>query len=159
MSAGRTVEVRSGDMDDALPSLRQLHATGFAQLDRTVDAAFRQADPELLELCRWRVAQLLVGDPSATPTSISDRGVELPAAKLAALADWDSSPELSEEEKQHLAVCEQFVTSVAHVSDHQVQALLATRSEQEVYAFVSALYVIELTQRLVLALTRAGGSK
>lgn len=152
-------ELNGERSEDVAVALRALHQSGFAQLDRTIDVAFAEADPQLVELCRWRVAQLLSGSADATPTCLTDRGVALPAGKIASLSDWDSSSELSDDEKAHLAFCEQFVTSVGHISDSQVQALLATRTEPEVYAFVSALYVIELAERLVLALTRAGGNR
>ncbi len=153
-----SVERNGAAAGEAAEAIRALHETGFAQLERTIDAAFAEADPECLELCRRRVAQLLRGSAEATPTSLTDRGIVLPAGKLAALDRWEDSTDLSADEKAHVALCEQFVTSVSHISDSEVQALRATRTEQEVYAFVSALYVIELAERLMLAMTGAGAT-
>lgn len=157
MSIGEPIGL-TGNQCEGEGRLRRLHPEGFAQLERTIDAAWGGSDREVLELCRRRMAQLLSRRRDGEPIALTDGGVSLPAAKLAELPSWDSSSEFSDDEKAHLAICEQFVTSVREIGDLDVERLRQTRSESEIYAFASALYVLELSERSILALTRVGES-
>ena len=64
------------------------------------------------------------------------------------MADWASSPLFDAEDRAYLAFTEQFSTSVEHISDEEVSALLEHASEQEVFDFAVALYVIEMEMRM-----------
>lgn len=99
-----------------------------AALDRMNDAAWEAADPELLELCRRRIAAMLDGaeDP------VGPRG-------------------LTEREQAFLSFTEQFVFSVAGTTDADVDALLAHAGPVDVYRFVAALYTLEMTMRIDIA--------
>jgi alkylhydroperoxidase family enzyme len=108
-------------------------------------AAWSSTDPELLTLASLRVAEMLGGDPAASAGAVA-----IDAHKRASLADWDSSPLFSSAERAHLAFTEQFVTSVRHVSDADVDALLEHASPEQVRSFVAALYAVELAQRVDL---------
>jgi alkylhydroperoxidase family enzyme len=98
-----------------------------AALARARDAAWEATDPELLELCRRRVEALLTG------------------------ADAGPGPDgLGEREQAFLAFCDQFVFSVASVSEQDVAALLEHAGHVEVYEFVAALYALEMSRRIEL---------
>lgn len=99
-----------------------------AALDRMNDAAWKAADPELLELCRRRVAAML-------------DGAEDPVGSRA----------LTDREQAFMSFTEQFVLSVAGTTDSDVEALLAHAGPVDVYRFVAALYTLEMTMRIDIA--------
>lgn len=122
-----------------------------AELDTLHGAVWELApDPVILELCRLRVAALLGADEAARWRSPIAVGAGLDEAKVATLEEWHVSPYFDARERAYLDFTEQFVTSVKHVSDAQIASLCAHDSEVNVCAFVSALYVLELTQRVAL---------
>ena len=131
----------------AYPLLEELHPDGARELARLDAAAWACAERGLLALCSQRAAQLL-GAETAVAAEPSDAAID--PAKRAELEEWDRSSAFSDAERAHLAFTEQFVTSVGHVSDEQVAALLRHRSPDEVRTFVAALYAVELVQRLDL---------
>lgn len=153
--------VRNATQAERLRAVRELHPEGFDQLQRTVEASWVASDSQVLELCRRRIAELLHGE-GASPTSFTAAGtsggrvVEIVEAKLSALQEWETSDLFSDDEKAHLRICEQFVTSVSSIADEEVAELRRTRSEAEVYAFIASLYVIEMSERAMTALERAG---
>ncbi|MCK9564336.1 MAG: hypothetical protein M0R02_16600 [Bacteroidales bacterium] len=110
--------------------LAALHPDTGAELLRINRLAREAADPALLELCTELIDALL-----------QDRSPALPQA-------------LTPREKAFLAFTEQFATSVSTLSDEQVSELLRFASEDEVYSFVNALYVIDMTRRLDLVAGR-----
>lgn len=67
-----------------------------------------------------------------------------------------SPPEraLTEKEQAFIAFTEQFTSSVGTMSDEQVQRLLQFASADEVYAFVNAIYVTDMSRRLELVVGR-----
>lgn len=126
-------------------------ATGSAaalDLDALNDAAWASTDVVVLELCRLVIARAL-GDERGlerrTPQALE---LGLDEEKVAALVTWWTSPLFSVLEKDCLGFAEQFVMSVDVVSDQQVEALLANWSPVEVYAFATAIYVVEFVTRL-----------
>lgn len=96
-----------------------------AALDHLKAVAWASADPVLLERCARQVASLL-GD--GNPEELDDG--------------------LGGREGASLAFTEQFVFSVASVSDDDVEALLAHAEPLEVYRFVCALYALEMSHRI-----------
>jgi hypothetical protein len=127
------------------PLLRDLQPEGARELARLEAAAWSSTDRELLALCSLRVAEMLGGDCAA-----NDGALAIDERKRASLADWDSSALFSAAERAHLAFTEQFVTSVRHVSDADVDALLEHASPEQVRSFVAALYAVEMAQRVDL---------
>ncbi len=107
-----------------------LHPDTGAQLSRLGTLAQQATDPALLDLCLEMIDALL-----------QDRSPALP-------------PSLTERERAFLDFTEQFVVSVSTMSDTQVKKLLYYASEDEVYNFVNALYVIDMTRRLDLVAGR-----
>ncbi|MEP4146047.1 MAG: hypothetical protein ABJL54_02440 [Halioglobus sp.] len=63
--------------------------------------------------------------------------------------DW-VAPEsgMTDQERACIEFTEQFVTSVSNVTENQINRLLEYACADEVYAFVHALYVIDMTRRL-----------
>jgi len=101
-----------------------------AALAQMKEVAWTATDPELLELCRVRMALMLA----------SGEDLKEPAPET-----------LSDRELAFLAFTEQFVLSVASVSDSEVNALLAYAEPVDVYSFVAALYSLEMTLRIEMA--------
>lgn len=116
----------------AQAALPELHPSAAAALQHVVDCAWRGADAGLLELCDRRVAEMLGNSrydaPQVDPATLSDR------------------------ERAHLDFTEQFVISVADVSDADVEALLRHGSPEEVFEFIAALHVLEMAQRMDMTL-------
>jgi len=130
--------------------LSELNPATAAELARVNDAAWEGTDPVLLELCARRIGAMLGDEPSADRDNARAGGLALDERKLAALECWETSDLFTPRERAHLAFTEQFVTSVAGMTDEHVQALLEHGDARAVYDFASALYVVELTQRLDL---------
>ena len=110
---------------------------------------WKALDPEVLELCRLRIASLQGDDrEAARPAPAAPVSPE----KAAAIADWPDSPLFSDRERACLAFAEQFVGDVAGISQGDVDALLAHFTPGEVQALVSALLALDQHQRLALGL-------
>jgi hypothetical protein len=101
------------------------------QLANMIKLATEATDPQLLKLC----------------TDYIDAALNL--------QDWTPphSP-LTDKEQAFIAFTEQFVTSVDTMSDDQVRDLLAFASADEVYSFVSSIYVTDMVRRLELVAGR-----
>ena len=126
--------------------LRLLQPDASAALARAKAAAWEATDPELLELCRCLVVQMLdLDNGSRTARTVV---TDLDAQKFAELGDWLNSDVFSPLERAALGFTEQFVLSVSAVSDEQVEALRAHLDDEAVYAFAAALYLVEMSERL-----------
>jgi alkylhydroperoxidase family enzyme len=130
--------------------LQELSPGPAAELARLNAAAWEATDPRLLELCRRRLKAMLGDCSRAGEDAARARELGLDPRKLEALERWAGSDEFTAAERAHLAFTEQFVTSVSAVSDEHVEDLLRHGDMRSVYDFVSALYVVELTERLDL---------
>ena len=117
-----------------------------------VRAAWADTDPVLLELARLRIAALL-GDPAAQARR-TGRATEagLSDDKVAALAQWPTSPLFSETERAGLALTEQFVIDANSVTDRSVADLADQLGPEASYAFVQAVSALETVQRACLTL-------
>ena len=67
---------------------------------------------------------------------------------------WTPPDSTSELESACLAVCEQFMSSVANISEEQIAALRQHLSTDEVYNLMYAIYLIEMSKRLDLTFER-----
>lgn len=133
-------------MTDAVTLLRPLQPEAADALARAYDVATATVpDRAVFELCRARTAQLL-----GHPATAVDPALHPEEAKGATLADWRASGAFTEKESAHLDFTEQYLMSVAAVTDAQVDALLAHGSALDVHTFIVALYVAEFRMRLSL---------
>lgn len=128
--------------------LLDLQPDSARELDEMWEVAWRSTDPVRLELCRLRFAALL-GCPAAagtrTPAAVA---AGLSEEKVAQLDQWSDSFLFDAADRAHLAFAEQFTMSVSAVTDEHIDDLLVHLSPEQVCAFVSAIYVIEVEMRL-----------
>jgi len=104
-------------------------------------------DPDLLELVRARISQLLRNESG-------HRGERIPPEKFAALSQWPTSPLFSDTERVVLGFTEQFIMDVAGVSPEQRSSLVEHLDPAELGGFVTALYLLDYGQRTQMALER-----
>jgi hypothetical protein len=131
---------------DALALLRPLQPEATDALERAHDVATATVpDPAVFELCRARTAQLL-----GHPATAVDPVLQPDEAKRATLPDWRRSGAFTGKESAHLDFTEQYLMSVAALTDAHVDALLAHGSALDVHTFIVALYVTEFRMRLSL---------
>ena len=110
-------------------TLTQHHPEALAELDRLSDTLGSSSlDPALLDLCQSYFATSLGG------------------------GSWSADRELSELESDCIRVCEQFMVSVANMTDDQVTALSRHLSADDVYNLMYAIYLLEMSERLKLVL-------
>jgi hypothetical protein len=117
-----------------MQALSELQPAAAAAFEQAIEEAWTASDSALLGLCDRRIASLLGNDRGRDPER--------------------DDAQLSARELAHLAFTEQFVTAVSSVSDADVDALLAHEEPEQVFAFVAALHVLEMAQRLEMT-TRA----
>ena len=114
------------------------------------EAAWAVVDPQILELCRLRIAQLLGSDAEL---SVRTAGAGVDDELLTALPSWPTSPRFGPRERSCLALCEQSVIDVAGLLAAQTEAVTAELGAQGLADLVNALLVLEQRQRLRLAWT------
>ena len=133
-------------------ALTRLRPEACGLLTALNERVWQDGDPVLLELVRVRVAQL-TGNPDAARVRCSLAGVEV-EAKLGALPEYPGSPLFSAAERDVVAFAEQFVIDVGGTTE-EVRAELAGRFGVDgARALVTAIYVVEFTQRLQLIAAR-----
>ena len=111
--------------------LQELHPDIAIQLDTIIELAPESTDPQLLALC----------------SSYVDAALRL--------ENWTPpSAGLSDKEQTFIEFTEQFTASVSTMSDQQVARLQNYASADEIYAFVNALYIADMTRRLDLVAGR-----
>ena len=101
-----------------------MNADVAGALDRMREEAWKAADPDVLARCRDRIREL-IGVEGSTSFQYDD---------------------------PYLALTDQFVRNVGGVTDEQIEALRSLGDDESVYAFVAALYVVDMTERLDLVL-------
>lgn len=122
--------------NEVLDAMLADHADVRHHLDEAWEAARAAVDPQLLELCRLRVAMLL------------DCRSELDGLNTADLANWPRSEAFGTTERACLAFTEQWVIDVASMDDATVAAVRDALGDQGLADFASALLVVEQRQRL-----------
>jgi AhpD family alkylhydroperoxidase len=139
----------------ALPgTLARLRPEACGLLVALNEQVWRAGDPVLLELVRVRVAQL-IGNPAAArarcAAAAAVTGIE---AKIAALPDYPGSPLFSAAERDVVTFAEQFVIDVGGTTQDMRAELTGRLGADGARALVTAVYVIEFTQRLQLVAAR-----
>lgn len=123
------------------------------QLEAADAAAWDAVDPDLLDLCRMRIAMLL-GHHDEAVAQPPPEGPD--PALVAELASWPTSPRFDDTQRACLAFTEQFVIDVATMDDALAFAVV-DHLGTDFPAFVNALLVIEQRQRLTLIWQRLFG--
>jgi AhpD family alkylhydroperoxidase len=144
-----TVTELAWALPEALSRLRPEACGLLAALNERV---WQVGDPVLLELVRVRVSQL-IGNPAAARVRCSYAAAAGGArleAKLAALPDYPGSPLFSPAERDVVAFTEQFVIDVGGTTEDMRAELARRFGADGARALVTAIYVVEFTQRLQL---------
>ncbi|WP_162794590.1 carboxymuconolactone decarboxylase family protein [Nocardioides houyundeii] len=101
--------------------------------------------PEMA-LCQLRMRQMHGAGPGeAAPEGVSPD-------QAAALSQWWDSDLFSDHERACLSLTEQFVLAVSSVTQADIDALKPTWSDDQIYDFVMALYVADMSSRASLVL-------
>ncbi len=117
-----------------------------------VAAAWDEADPVLLELCRLRVATLLGFTAEQARRTARARAAGLDEPKVAELTAWPSSSHFTARERACLTLAEQFVVDANGVTDEHIHDVAEHLGPEGCYTFVQALSVVETFQRACLTL-------
>ena len=133
-------------------ALWQLRSEACGLLTALNERVWQNGDPILLELVRVRVAQL-IGNPAAARArcALAGGGAE---AKLAALPDYPFSPLFSSTERDVVSLAEQFVIDVGGTTEDMRAELTGRFGADGGRELVTAIYVVEFTQRLQLVAAR-----
>jgi hypothetical protein len=105
--------------------LAELQPEATSILVAARSAAATSTDDAVLSLCRDYIESILLGKP------------------------W-LPPPLSRREQAFVSFTEQFMISVGSMSDRQVAELLEYATADEVYAFVNAMFTMEMSRRVEL---------
>jgi hypothetical protein len=132
--------------------LRALADESTTRLDELNEVAWSSTAAPTLELCRLRIADLLGDERGLARRTPAAAGVD--EAKVAALPDWRNSGLFTAAERARLGFTEQFVVSVSSLSDSDVDPLRPDADDLDIYLFVNAIYVLDMTTRVDL-MTRA----
>lgn len=114
-------------------------APTFAALEAEVWAT---NDPELLDLCRLRLGQLV--GRSLPPRSA-------PPEKVAALRAWPSDPAFTEAERAVLDFCEHYALDARSVTDAHATRLLEHFDEPALAALTTGIAVFDALVRVANA--------
>ena len=116
------------------------------------ERVWQVSDPTLLELVRLRAAQL-IGNPAALRVRCPDAD-GASESKTLALPAYPSSPLFSPAERDTLAFTEQFLIDVGGTTAAARAELIAHFGTEGARGLVSAIFVVEFTQRLQLIAAR-----
>ncbi|WP_376765911.1 carboxymuconolactone decarboxylase family protein [Amycolatopsis pithecellobii] len=133
-------------------AMYKLRPDAARELDGVNEVAWNTIDPALLELIRLRMAWLIgAQDGGGDHTHVAHtRRIGLPEHKVRDLASYSTSAEFSNVERDCLAFAEQFVMDVSQTSTEMRDTLAGHFGQDLVNDFVTAVYVVEFTQRLQL---------
>jgi alkylhydroperoxidase family enzyme len=151
-SYSSTADVVRGTVWSLPPALSRLRPEACALLVDLNERVWQVGDPVLLELVRLRVAQL-IGNPAAVQMRCS-YAAAAPESKILALPDYPSSPLFSPAERDTLAFAEQFLIDVGGTTEDARAELIRHFGADGARGVVSAIYVVEFTQRLQMIAAR-----
>jgi alkylhydroperoxidase family enzyme len=134
---------------DRVVNLRPAYADAMHE----VEAALRAQDvlePELLELCRLRITQLLAADDDATRASAV---TTLDASVVDNLRQWPTAPVFSERQRACIGFAEQVLLDAQGVSDEQAAQVVDVIGEDGFLVLTYACGFFETTSRARILLT------
>ncbi len=134
--------------------LMALHPALAADHHRILDEVWRASaasqtlKPQILELCRLRMATIL-GNTQAwdEPRSPAALQAGLDESLVAALAEWPTHPGFDVPTRACLGLAEQYVIDVHGITDAQVSELEETIGADGVITLTTALATWEITHR------------
>jgi AhpD family alkylhydroperoxidase len=149
-----TADVDRGTVWSLPRALSRLQPDACTLLVALNERVWQVSDPGLLELVRVRVAQL-IGNPAALRVRSPYADVTVvPESKLLALPGYPGSPLFSAAERDILAFTEQFLMDVGGTDATARAGLIEHFGADGARELVSAIYVVEFTQRLQLIAAR-----
>jgi AhpD family alkylhydroperoxidase len=149
-----TADVDRGTVWSLPRALSRLQPDACALLVALNERVWQVSDPGLLELVRVRAAQL-IGNPAALRVRSPYADVTVvPEFKLLALPGYPGSPLFSAAERDILAFTEQFLMDVGGTDATARAGLIEHFGADGARELVSAIYVVEFTQRLQLIAAR-----
>lgn len=153
MTSYSTVPAVAGSTVWTLPgALSQLRSQACGLLVALNERVWQVSDPTLLELVRLRAAQL-IGNPAAVRVRCPYADA-VPESKILALPDYPSSPLFLPAERDTLAFTEQFLIDVGGTTATARAGLIGHFGAEGARELVSAIYVVEFTQRLQMIAAR-----
>lgn len=132
------------------------HRPAYAEALREVQSALWEQDvlePEILELCRLRIAQLL-GDRDAT-SERSPAAVGLDESLVLSLARWPTAPAFNDRHRVCLGYAEQLLMDAQAVSDEDAARVIDAIGEGGFLVLTYACGLFETTEHAKIVL-RAG---
>jgi alkylhydroperoxidase family enzyme len=133
---------------DQVAGLRPAYAQALREVEAAVWAQ-DQVEPELLELCRLRIAQMLGADAATNAPPVS---VAPDAALVAQLRQWPTSDGFSERQRVALGFAEQLVVDAQGVGDEQAAQVIAALGDGGFLVLTYACGFFETTQRASILL-------
>ncbi len=153
-SYSSTADVARGTVWSLPRALSRLRPEACGLLAALNERVWQVSDPVLLELVRLRVAQL-IGNPAAFRVRGPDTDADaVLRSKILALPDYPSSPLFSAAERDTVAFAEQFVIDVGGTTAAARAELVGHFGADGAPGLVSAIYIVEFTQRLQMIAAR-----
>ena len=122
------------------------HRPGYAAAFREVETAIwdqNAIDPEILQLCRARITQLLGADDEVDPSLLD------------LLAHWPTSTRLHVQQRVCLGYAEQLLLDAQGVTDEQAAEVIAAVGQGGFLVLTYACGFFETTQRARLLLAKS----
>jgi alkylhydroperoxidase family enzyme len=138
----------SASVLERVASLRPAYAAALRDVEAAVWGQ-HQLEPELLELCRLRIAQMLQADEQVTEPPVR---VVLDSVLLAQLRQWPTSDAFTERQRVCLGFAEQLVVDAQGVSDEHAASVIATIGDGGFLVLTYACGFFETTQRASIVL-------
>ena len=138
----------SASVLERVASLRPAYAAALRNVETAVWSQ-DQLEPELLELCRLRIAQMLEADEQVTQPPVS---VVLDPVLVAQLRQWPTSDAFTERQRVCLGFAEQLVVDGQGVSDEQAASVIAAIGDGGFLVLTYACGFFETTQRASIVL-------
>jgi alkylhydroperoxidase family enzyme len=123
-----------------------MHPEAYARHRAFLEVCEEVADPDLLEVCRARMAQML---------GCREELARHSAERLADLRSWERSPLVSARQRVALAFVEQFLLDPALISRQQAADLEAELGTSGVIDFTAVIAAFEASFRLSTLLNLA----
>lgn len=124
------------------------HRPAYAAAMRDVEAAIwaqDAVDPQLLELCRLRIAQLLDAPDDFATRSPGAAGLD--ESLVATLRQWPTAPGFTEAQRVCLGYAEQLLVDAQGVTDDDAAQVIATLGEGAFLVLAYSCGFFETTMR------------